>query len=167
MITVGTDAPSSEACLEVASRHDRVWATAGVHPHDAVEGTGALRELLDRVAGSPDLVAIGECGLDHHYDQLVVVDDKGKLVDLLTDRDIVVAEAREDIDADGNGLTVGEIIGQRGYRAAGVLSRHSAASEAIDLLRDERIGAVVITENGKVGEAPLGIITRGDVLKTS
>ncbi len=105
--------------------------------------------------------------LDHHYDQLVVVDDKGKLVDLLTDRDIVVAEAREDIDADGNGLTVGEIIGQRGYRAAGVLSRHSAASEAIDLLRDERIGAVVITENGKVGEAPLGIITRGDVLKTS
>lgn len=105
--------------------------------------------------------------LDHHYDQLVVVDRKGKLVDLLTDRDIVVAEAREDIDADGNGLTVGETIGMRGYRAAGVLSRRSAASEAIDLLRDERIAAVVVTENGKVGEAPLGIITRGDILKTS
>lgn len=105
--------------------------------------------------------------LDHHYDQLVVVDDKGKLVDLLTDRDIVVAESREDIDADGNGLTVGEAIGQRDYQAAGVLSRRSAASEAIDLLRDERIAAVVVTENGKLGEAPLGIITRGDVLKTS
>ena len=105
--------------------------------------------------------------LDHHYDQLVVVDGKGRPIDLLTDRDIVVAETREDIDADGNGLTVGETIEQRGYRAAGVLSRRSAASEAIDLLRDERIGAVVITEHGKIGETPLGIITRGDVLKTS
>lgn len=103
----------------------------------------------------------------HHYAQLVVVDDNGKLIDLLTDRDIVVAEARDDIDGDGIELTVGATIGGRGYRAAGVLSRHSAASEAIDLLRDERVGAVVITENGKVGETPLGIITRGDVLKSS
>jgi TatD DNase family protein len=68
MITVGTDAASSSACLELASRHDDVWATAGLHPHDAVQGTDALRDVLSAAAGTPELVAIGECGLDYHYD---------------------------------------------------------------------------------------------------
>ena len=68
MITVGTDAASSAACLEVAASDDRVFATAGVHPHDAVEGTAALRDVVDAARGGRDLVAIGECGLDYHYD---------------------------------------------------------------------------------------------------
>jgi TatD DNase family protein len=68
MITVGTDAASSAACLELARRHVDVRATAGVHPHDAVQGTDGLREVLAAAAGTPELVAIGECGLDYHYD---------------------------------------------------------------------------------------------------
>lgn len=68
MITVGTDAASSAACLEVAATDDRVFATAGVHPHDAVEGTERLREVVEGARGGSDLVAIGECGLDYHYD---------------------------------------------------------------------------------------------------
>lgn len=68
MITVGTDAASSSACLEVAASSDRVWATAGVHPHDATEGTESLAAVVAGALGSGDLVAIGECGLDYHYD---------------------------------------------------------------------------------------------------
>lgn len=68
MVTVGTDAASSAACLAEAARHPDVWATAGVHPHDATEGTAGLRRVLDAAAGTPDLVAVGECGLDYHYD---------------------------------------------------------------------------------------------------
>ncbi|MFN7148410.1 MAG: TatD family hydrolase [Microthrixaceae bacterium] len=68
MITVGTDAASSSACLELARRHESVWATAGLHPHDAVQGTDELRDVLAAAAGSPELVAVGECGLDYHYD---------------------------------------------------------------------------------------------------
>ena len=45
-----------------------VWATAGVHPHDATEGTAALREVVAGAIGGDALVAIGECGLDYHYD---------------------------------------------------------------------------------------------------
>jgi TatD DNase family protein len=45
-----------------------VWATAGVHPHDATEGTEALRRVIDDALGSGALVAVGECGLDYHYD---------------------------------------------------------------------------------------------------
>jgi TatD DNase family protein len=68
MITVGTDAASSASCIERATRTEGVWATAGVHPHDATEGTGALRDVIDGAHGSGSLVAVGECGLDYHYD---------------------------------------------------------------------------------------------------
>jgi TatD DNase family protein len=41
-----------------------VWATAGVHPHDASGGIEGIAELL----ADPNVVAVGECGLDYHYD---------------------------------------------------------------------------------------------------
>jgi TatD DNase family protein len=64
LIAVGTDAAHSAASIAVARDHDGVWATAGVHPHDATEGVGGIVELLD----APEVVAVGECGLDYHYD---------------------------------------------------------------------------------------------------
>ena len=64
LVTVGTDAAQSAAAVEVAEAHEGVWATAGLHPHDARNGLGGIAELLDRAP----VVAVGECGLDYHYD---------------------------------------------------------------------------------------------------
>ena len=64
MITVGCDVVDSRAAIAVAGRHDGVWATAGVHPHEARHGLDGLEALL----ADPNVVAVGECGLDHHYD---------------------------------------------------------------------------------------------------
>jgi TatD DNase family protein len=64
LVTVGTDLVSSRAALDVARRHDEVWATAGVHPHDAAGGIDGIEALL----AEPEIVAVGECGLDYHYD---------------------------------------------------------------------------------------------------
>jgi TatD DNase family protein len=64
VITVGTDVPSSRLAIEVARAREGVWATAGVHPHDAKEGWDGLEALL----AEPEVVAVGECGLDYHYD---------------------------------------------------------------------------------------------------
>jgi len=64
MITVGCDLASSKLAIEVASAYDGVWATAGVHPHDASGGIDGITELL----AHPKVVAVGECGLDYHYD---------------------------------------------------------------------------------------------------
>jgi TatD DNase family protein len=64
-VDVGTDHERSLQVIASASRHpDTVFATVGVHPHDATEGTDGLAEL----AADPAVVAIGECGLDYHYD---------------------------------------------------------------------------------------------------
>jgi TatD DNase family protein len=65
LVTVGTDARSSAAAVAFAARHaGTVWATVGLHPHDAKDGLDRLTELFDR----PGVVAVGECGLDYHYD---------------------------------------------------------------------------------------------------
>jgi TatD DNase family protein len=65
LITVGCDVDQSCDYIEIARRHaGRVWATVGVHPHDAKDGLDGLEALL----GEPEVVAVGECGLDFHYD---------------------------------------------------------------------------------------------------
>jgi TatD DNase family protein len=50
----------------VASHFDGVWATVGLHPHDAVQGVDTILPLLEGRAAQ--VVAVGECGLDYHYD---------------------------------------------------------------------------------------------------
>lgn len=63
-VTVGCDVADSQAAIEVARAHDGVFATAGVHPHEAEHGIDGLEALL----GDPTVVAVGECGFDYHYD---------------------------------------------------------------------------------------------------
>jgi TatD DNase family protein len=67
LITVGTDAAQSAAAIDVASRHEGVWATVGLHPHDAKDGVASIAHLLGP-SRSDKVVGIGECGLDYHYD---------------------------------------------------------------------------------------------------
>ena len=68
MITVGCDRETSLAAIDVATSDAGVaagvWATVGLHPHDAVNGVDSIVDLLtaDRVA------AVGEAGLDYYYD---------------------------------------------------------------------------------------------------
>src|SRR5207244_2216747 len=64
VVTIGTDAQESRKAIDVAHSADGVWATVGVHPHDASEGVDDIVPLL----GEPEVVAVGECGLDYHYE---------------------------------------------------------------------------------------------------
>lgn len=60
--------PQTQAALAIAERRPDVWATVGVHPHDAASCDAALEAELARLALAPRVVAIGEIGLDFHYD---------------------------------------------------------------------------------------------------
>ena len=66
MVCVGTDGPQSAEAVEVARGHPgRVWATVGLHPHEASRG---VDDEIVSLLGAPEVVAVGECGLDYHYD---------------------------------------------------------------------------------------------------
>jgi len=63
-ITVGCDEESSRAAIKCANQFDDVWASVGLHPHEAVHGVDTILQLIS----SPRVVAIGEAGLDYYYE---------------------------------------------------------------------------------------------------
>jgi TatD DNase family protein len=67
-VTIGVDLASSEWAVEAARSHPQVWATVGLHPHDAKDRTDELMARLSERASDERVVAIGEAGLDYHYD---------------------------------------------------------------------------------------------------
>jgi len=64
LVSVGCDRATSLAAIATAAEHPGVYATVGLHPHDAVNGVDTIADLFD-VDG---IVAVGECGLDYYYD---------------------------------------------------------------------------------------------------
>lgn len=68
LVNVGANLPGSEASVALAQKYSFVYAAVGVHPDDAdtlnEDGIGRLR----RMAADPKVVAIGEIGLDYHWD---------------------------------------------------------------------------------------------------
>jgi len=61
------DLSSNDAALELAKSFSGLYATVGMHPHDAKEVSDKDLERLDELARSPQVVAIGETGLDFYY----------------------------------------------------------------------------------------------------
>lgn len=66
LICVGTDETTSAQAIAFAEDKDRVWASIGLHPHDAKLGNDSFVALA-RLLPNSKVVAIGECGLDYFY----------------------------------------------------------------------------------------------------
>ncbi|HSX32660.1 MAG TPA: TatD family hydrolase [Candidatus Saccharimonadales bacterium] len=69
MICVGTTLPDSEMGVAFVSNRDHVWASIGLHPHEAKDYVNDAKKLADfaALATKPKVVAVGECGLDYFY----------------------------------------------------------------------------------------------------
>lgn len=68
LVTVASNPQDARRAIGLARKIDGVWATAGLHPHEASSfGVGVIAELVE-LSEDPDVVAIGEAGLDFHYD---------------------------------------------------------------------------------------------------
>src|SRR5262245_25613545 len=70
ILTIGNGkGPDDMGCgIPIAAASDRIYTTVGVHPHDASKVESRHYDLLTRLAAHPKVVAIGETGLDYHYD---------------------------------------------------------------------------------------------------
>lgn len=65
IICVGTDAKNSQLAIDYAKRYQGVFASVGVHPCNCKEGAGDIPEII--VKNNKKIIAIGEIGLDYHY----------------------------------------------------------------------------------------------------
>lgn len=68
IVVIGESRSSAERALALAAAEPRLSVTAGVHPHDASGWSDATREWLRTTLRRAEVVALGEIGLDYHYD---------------------------------------------------------------------------------------------------
>lgn len=68
IINIGADIASSARSIALAEKYSQIYAAVGMHPHDAKDMQEQDYNQLLRWASHPKVVAIGEIGLDYHYD---------------------------------------------------------------------------------------------------
>jgi TatD DNase family protein len=70
MMSIGTGngPPDLEVALRLARKYDFIYATVGVHPHDAAKAIPETFAALEALASETKVLAVGEIGLDYHYD---------------------------------------------------------------------------------------------------
>ena len=68
MVTISTRVAKIATRKAIAARYDRIYCSVGTHPHNAAEEPDVTADDLARIASDPLVVAIGEAGLDYHYD---------------------------------------------------------------------------------------------------
>lgn len=159
VVNVGADMEGSRESVQLASQYEGIYAAVGIHPYDAQNMTEndivALREL----AKSPKVVAIGEIGLDYHYDEA----DKEKQKEWFL-RQIKLAEELNlpyivhDRDAHADTL---DIIRKSGY-FRGVMHCYSGSSEMARELLDlgfyiSFAGPVTFKNGKKAKEAAVSV----------
>jgi TatD DNase family protein len=134
IVSIATDVADARAAIRLSERHPGVFATAGIHPHAAASPTaGSLQEVAE-LARHPRVVAIGETGLDYHYDfapRAVQIDRFGRQLQLGVEVDLpVVVHARE-ADAD-----VAALIREAGPQCRGVLHCFAGGRELLETALD-------------------------------
>jgi TatD DNase family protein len=67
-IGTGSGPPDLEAGVRLANKYPAFYATAGIHPHDAAKAKPADLDRLGELLKHPQVIALGEMGLDYHYD---------------------------------------------------------------------------------------------------
>ena len=68
IIVPGTDEKTSREALELSEKYEFIYVCVGIHPHEALKATDKILANIESMAGHQKVVAIGEIGLDYHYD---------------------------------------------------------------------------------------------------
>lgn len=128
MLCPATDRQSSEACVELARHYDGIYAAVGIHPQEAGRVQPGDIEAIRRMAEQePFVVAIGEVGLDYHYDTLARDTQKEIFIEMIgLARDLDLPIDIHDREAHGDTM---EILRRYGKGLRGVFHCYSGSLE--------------------------------------
>jgi TatD DNase family protein len=140
VICAAADVHASKTAHGLADRYENVYCTAGVHPHDAKSVDAGQLQVIKRLAQNAKCVAVGEIGLDYHYDFSPREDQRRAFAEQLALADelsaTIVIHTREAID---DTLAVLAESGVDGGR----LVFHSCTESADGVVRMLDLGAMV------------------------
>ncbi|MEG2204253.1 MAG: TatD family hydrolase [Oscillospiraceae bacterium] len=125
VLNAASDVASSEAALALANSHDFIWASAGVHPHEAATLDDAALLRIASLCGEERVVALGEIGLDYYYDLAAREVQKvafARLLQLALEVDLPVIIHRRDAAQDTLELV-------KKYRPRGIVHCFSGSAE--------------------------------------
>ena len=109
IICPGTDLETSKSAIDLAEKYEIVFACVGFHPHDASKADSKSLEKIEELSIHPKVVAIGEVGLDYHYNFSLPEKQRevfGRQIEIARRRDLpVVIHSRE---AEDDTLTIVE-----------------------------------------------------------
>ncbi len=128
IINIGTSSSSSRTTVALAERYDFIYATVGIHPHDAKTVTPRVLDELRSLARHPKVVAIGEIGLDYYRDRSPRPVQRRAFSDqlaLATELGLPVVIHSREADDD-------VIAALRGWQGTGVLHSYSAGPKRLD-----------------------------------
>lgn len=130
IVTIASNVPDGEAALRLAEMNPHVYATVGIHPHHAGDADDAAFERIRHTASLSRVVAIGETGLDYHYDNA----ERGKQrhsfrrhLELAEELDLPIVVHARAADED-----VANLIAEAGW-SRGVLHCFSSGPELLQL----------------------------------
>ena len=135
IVTIASDAADSRGALALARAHDKVWCTAGIHPHSVSGGAdggdlGAVRDL----AAHPRCAAIGETGLDYFYDNAPRAAQRrsfARHVELAAELDLPIVVHSREAAADTSA-----VIRESAGRVTGVLHCFTGPADLLALAMD-------------------------------
>lgn len=103
IITIGVDPTNLDNVMEISNKYPQVFFTQGIHPHDAKEATQVDFDKIASRSIMPKMVAVGEIGLDYHYNNSPVDVQKSvfeKQLQLACDHDLPVVIHTREADED-------------------------------------------------------------------
>ncbi|HEX3044435.1 MAG TPA: TatD family hydrolase, partial [Bacillota bacterium] len=126
IVVVGFDLESSQKAVELAATEPMIWAAVGIHPHDAKNWSPTIATELKILLQRPKVVALGEIGLDYHYNY----SPKDEQIQAFRDQLRMAGELQKPViihnrEAHGDTMTILEETlretGERKFLASGVM----------------------------------------------
>lgn len=103
VVTIGVDPLNLDKVMELSNAHEQIYFTQGIHPHDAKEATDLEYNKIIARSTMPKMVAVGEIGLDYHYNNSPPEAQKlafEKQLQIACDSDLPVVIHTRDADED-------------------------------------------------------------------
>jgi TatD DNase family protein len=103
VITIGVDPQNLDKVMELSNSFDEIYFTQGIHPHDAKEASDVDFEKVIKRSSLKKMVAVGEIGLDYHYNnspQDIQKQTFEKQLQIAVDQDLPVVIHTRDADED-------------------------------------------------------------------
>jgi predicted transcriptional regulator len=132
---------------------------------NAVSAEQLMTRSVRSVAADEPLLGVRNLVLNEGYSRLPVLDDAGRLLGLLTERDLMVAQfAAERAGRPLQSLTAGDALAPDALDRLVIAAPEASRDDVVELLRRTGVVACLVTPTGASDEQPIGIITHADLL---